>query len=224
MPFYGVYFGPKHGDNKVFASWDECKTHVYGRKSKYKKFATADEARHFSQYGVIKDVADDLNKEEITCFCDGGEQKGRSGSGVVILNATNKQVEISASGRAPHTNNRAELTAVILALTHEVVQCSLKNIVIHTDSMYTINCMTAWMPKWRHNGFRSNSGPVKNQDLLKELDNIIQTLKPRTVRFQHVRGHHGNKYNELVDALATKALVAQFRPEHEQETCAENHE
>ena len=57
--------------------------------------------------------------------------------------------------------------------------------------MYVIGSMTK---NWKRN---------KNVDLFSELDNIYKQFK--TIVFMHVKGHSGDKYNELCDKLAVIA-------------------
>ncbi|KAI8930704.1 hypothetical protein NX059_012313 [Plenodomus lindquistii] len=71
------------------------------------------------------------------------------------------------------TNQRAELTAVVLALKVALTRSEQLNIRapldvrIETDSKYALGCMTTWMPKWESNGFINAAGyEVANRDLL----------------------------------------------------------
>lgn len=90
------------------------------------------------------------------------------------------------------TNNRMEITAVIKALYWlEENKKSSEDIVIYTDSMYVIGSMTK---NWKRN---------KNIDLFDELDQIYNKFK--SILFMHVKGHSGDKYNELCDKLAVVA-------------------
>ena len=79
-----------------------------------------------------------------------------------------------------------EMTAVIKGL--EAVDASA-NVLISSDSTYVINTMTkGWKRK-------------VNQDLWDQLDRLIGS---RNVSWRWVRGHNGDRGNELADALATK--------------------
>ena len=97
----------------------------------------------------------------------------------------------------PVTNNRAELTAVIEALS------SLTNastVDLTTDSEYVMKGATEWLHGWKRKGWKTASKkPVKNADLWRQLD---QLLEVHSVRFHWVRGHSGHPENELADALA----------------------
>ena len=75
---------------------------------------------------------------------------------------------------------------------------------IRTDSQYTINCLTTWLPSWQRKGYLTgrNPGPgkeLKNLDLIKHL---VVLLDRHTVRFKYVRAHVGIEGNEGADVRA----------------------
>ena len=79
-----------------------------------------------------------------------------------------------------------EMTAVIKGL--EAVDPSAR-VLISSDSTYVVNTMTkGWKRK-------------ANQDLWEQLDALV---KNRAISWQWVRGHSGDRGNELADSLATK--------------------
>lgn len=101
-----------------------------------------------------------------------------------------------SNGAEPNTtNNRMELMACIQAL--KVATPHGTPITLYTDSTYVKNGITQWILKWRVNGWKSSSGPVKNQDLWKELDKLNQN-----VSWNWVKAHANNPYNNAVDELA----------------------
>ena len=109
---------------------------------------------------------------------------GRGGWGAVIQhNGTQK---IISGGEPQTTNNRMEITAVIKGL--EAVD-PLANVLVSSDSTYVINTMTkGWKRKANH-------------DLWEQLDRLA---RDRNISWRWVRGHNGDRGNELADALATK--------------------
>ena len=99
------------------------------------------------------------------------------------------------------TNNRMELKAPIMALKKIK---SNSEIIIYTDSTYFKNGITEWIKKWEKNGWRNASKkPVKNKDLWILLDNLNRKNK---ITWRWVKGHSGNKYNNLADELASDAI------------------
>ena len=122
---------------------------------------------------------------------------GAGGWAAVIVDERNHREEIY--GGAEHTtNNRMELTAAIKALEKISVGASVE---LFTDSNYLKNAFTnGWLVKWKSNGWRTaTKSPVLNKDLWQELDALIAT---RTVKFNWVKGHAGNHFNERCDELA----------------------
>lgn len=80
------------------------------------------------------------------------------------------------------------------------------NIVLLTDSAYIANCFKQkWYKSWEKNGWRksSNNKPVKNQEYWKSLLKLYRSLD--NVEINHIKGHAGNKFNEMADSLAVAA-------------------
>jgi ribonuclease HI len=85
---------------------------------------------------------------------------------------------------------------------------------IVSDSTYVVKCFNdGWWVKWERNGWRnSQKQPVANTDLWKPL---IELVKERQPAFRWVKGHSGNRMNDLVDKLAVAASRGPFTPESE---------
>ena len=100
-------------------------------------------------------------------------------------------------GEVETTNNRMELTAVIEGLR------ALKRtsrVVICTDSQYVKNGMESWIHGWKKNGWKTAAKkPVKNEDLWRELDELVSRHQ---VSWTWVKGHAGHPENEKADELA----------------------
>ena len=125
-------------------------------------------------------------KPKTVIYTDGSclGNPGPGGYGAVIT-TTEQYQEISA-GYQLTTNNRMEMTAVIKGL--EAVDPSSK-VLISSDSTYVVNTMTkGWKRKANH-------------DLWEQLDALV---KNRDISWQWVRGHSGDRGNELADSLAAK--------------------
>ena len=74
---------------------------------------------------------------------------------------------------------------------------------LHTDSQYVQQGISSWIKKWKLNGWKTASRePVKNQDLWQQLDALAAQL---SLEWMWVKGHAGNRYNELCDSLAVEA-------------------
>ncbi len=142
---------------------------------------------------------------EVHLFTDGGcsGNPGPGGWAYLLQHpATGKQIERSG-GERETTNNRMELTALIKGLS------ALKKpscVQLFTDSVYVGKGISEWMTKWKANGWRRKEGKrmvaVKNEDLWRRLDELLQTHE---VRYTRVAGHSGHPENERVDQLAVAA-------------------
>lgn len=90
------------------------------------------------------------------------------------------------------TNQRAELTAIILALQRAIERYNgLRTnprfkLTIYSDSQYSVNCMTKWLPKWLANGWMNAKGKeVVNRDLIEEAIDLEARLN-RAGRVKYV--------------------------------------
>ena len=125
---------------------------------------------------------------------------GPGGWGVVLRYGT---VVKELHGSDPlTTNNRMELMAAIRALESLTRRSTVR---LHTDSSYLRNGVTAWLPTWKRNGWRTASKqPVKNEDLWRRLDDAAGR---HDVQWLWVKGHAGDPGNERADALANQGMA-----------------
>ncbi|EEG34754.1 ribonuclease HI [Neisseria flavescens NRL30031/H210] len=125
---------------------------------------------------------------------------GAGGWGVFMRYGTHEKELFG--GEAETTNNRMELTAVIEGLKSLKRRCQ---VVICTDSQYVKNGMESWIHGWKKNGWKTAAKkPVKNDDLWKELDSLVQQ---HDVRWTWVKGHAGHPENEKADELANQGAA-----------------
>ena len=120
---------------------------------------------------------------------------GPGGWGVLIQYQDNEKEYFG--GNKNTTNNQMELQAAIegLKLLKEVCIVNLT-----TDSKYVMQGITSWIKKWKINKWKnSNKKDVKNKELWIELDKLCMK---HDVRWNWVKGHSGDKFNEEVDKLA----------------------
>jgi ribonuclease HI len=142
---------------------------------------------------------------EVQLFADGAcsGNPGPGGWAFILRHVATEKEKEGFGAERDTTNNRMELTAVIRGLETLNRPTSIELV---TDSVYVGKGITEWMPKWKSNGWRrSERGrlhAVKNEDLWRRLDELLQRHR---VRFTHVRGHSGHVENERCDALAVAA-------------------
>ena len=142
------------------------------------------------------------DKPKVTIYTDGGcePNPGMGGWGAVLL-SRGRRKEISGAD-SESTNNRMELTAAIRALETLKKPCM---VTLYTDSEYLKKGITEWMPSWKKRNWKRKSGELKNVDLWKMLDKLIQK---HDIDWNWVRGHTGVVENERCDVLATLAREA----------------
>jgi ribonuclease HI len=103
------------------------------------------------------------------------------------------------------TNQRTEIYAMYIALKiiNEISSIddissineisSIDEIYIYSDSIYTIKCITEWIPKWEKNNWKKSDGKdVLNKDLLLLLwdqYNLVKTI--RSLKLIHINSHTG---------------------------------
>ena len=129
--------------------------------------------------------------------CTGNPGKGGFGA-VLIYNGNEKQI---SRGYRKTTNNRMELLAAIEALSLLKEPC---NVTLYSDSKYLTDAINQkWLDSWQKNGWKkADKKSVLNTDL---WTRIIKLTETHNVTFVWVKGHAGNKYNEICDTLAVDA-------------------
>ncbi|MDR2942251.1 MAG: ribonuclease HI [Treponema sp.] len=145
-------------------------------------------------------------------FTDGG-CSGNPGPGgwayVIVIQALHEEqiAKKEYGGQKDTTNNRMELTAVIEALRAlKTMNDAPRKATVCTDSQYVQKGITEWIRAWKANSWKtSGKKPVKNQDLWVELDKLAGEF---TLNWEWVRGHAGNKYNELCDKMTQEAIAS----------------
>jgi len=135
-----------------------------------------------------------------------GACKGNPGPGgwACILRYGEHKKELY--GCAPQTtNNRMELTAAIEGLKAIKEPCMVK---IVTDSNYLKDGITTWIHNWKRRGWvTGDKKPVVNQDLWRELDELVQKHK---TEWAWTKGHASHGDNNRCDELATMAALKQI--------------
>lgn len=120
---------------------------------------------------------------------------GPGGYGVVLMSGGHTK-ELS-QGYVKTTNNRMELLSVIVGL--ETLKGTGHDVFVFSDSKYVVDAINQ---KWLFGWVKKNFKGKKNVDLWKRF---LQIYPKHKVRFEWVKGHDGNQYNERCDRLAVKA-------------------
>ena len=134
----------------------------------------------------------------VTIYTDGA-CRGNPGPGgwgaILVYNGHEKEL---SGGERETTNNKMELTAVIMALSALKEPCIVE---LYSDSTYVINGLSkGWAVSWRKNGWRkADKKPALNADLWQRL---LDLLDRHEVTVRWVKGHDGHPENERCDRLA----------------------
>lgn len=134
-----------------------------------------------------------------------GACSGNPGPGgwAAVLRYNRHEKEIWGSEKLT-TNNRMELRAAIEALRALKEDCEVELV---TDSEYLKNGITTWIHSWKRKGWMTASKkPVLNQDLWKELDELVRRHK---IAWVWTKGHASHADNNRCDELATRAAREQ---------------
>lgn len=139
--------------------------------------------------------------KEVSIYTDGA-CRGNPGPGgyaaVLIYKSKRKTIK---GGFRHTTNNRMEMLGVIEGLKALKESCIVN---LFSDSKYICDAINkGWITKWKlKNWMRTPADEVKNPDLWKEID---QMLNKHKVKISWVKGHAGNELNNAADEAAVSA-------------------
>ena len=141
--------------------------------------------------------------KDVKIYTDGGciGNPGPGGYGVVLLFGEHRK-ELSDSFKET-TNNRMELLACIKGLEALKEKCRVE---LYSDSKYVVDGINkGWAQRWQKNNWIRNKKTgdrAVNPDLWQQL---LELVKQHDVTMNWVKGHAGNKENEICDELANTA-------------------
>ena len=148
---------------------------------------------------------DEQQEATIHLFTDGGcsGNPGPGGWAYVLRHLPSGKEKETSGGEAETTNNRMELEAVIQGLATLTQACY---VTLFTDSVYVGKGISEWLPRWKMNGWKRKEKnrlvPIKNEDLWRRLDALLQQHRVEYIR---VAGHSGHPENDRCDELAVAA-------------------
>lgn len=149
-------------------------------------------------------------------FTDGacssnGRPGAKAGFAVWFPDHQSMSVSMKVPVDQAQTNQRAELSAIHQStLILEENGFHDEDIVIYTDSDYSINCLTKWITGWVARGWKTSAGgDVLHRDLIESTSKRLAKFK--SYRFVHVRSHTGgeddlSKNNDIVDRMARATI------------------
>lgn len=182
---------------------------------------------------MIENKQSELDRSTIEVYSDGAASPnpGLSGYGFVIRyldpfdeSDDPKEITIPGSQGFRHsTSSRMEMMGSLAGLTNleeELIKLKAASsddkplpfrfIRCVSDSSYLCGGFTkGWVRNWKTNHWLTrDNNPVKNQDLWTAIDEIMEKFKKEhgiAVRFAHIPGHKGYKFNEECDKMAVAA-------------------
>ena len=144
--------------------------------------------------------------KQVEIFTDGAcsGNPGPGGYGVILRYG--KNVKELSGGSPDTTNNRMELTGVIVGLSALKEPCNVR---LTTDSKYVVDSITkGWVYGWKKRGWiKSDKKPALNVDLWEQL---LTLTEGHEMVYHWVKGHAENPYNNRCDEMA----VAESRKFH----------
>lgn len=199
-----VYAVRKGRTTGLFMSWDDCKAQVDGfAGAEYKSFA--DPADAMAYLGLISGTGAPGGSgfpEGVRAYVDGSfdAANGRYSCGVVIVETDaegkSETTELNAAfddaEAAQQRNIAGEIMGSKLAIDHCMAN-GLKSVEIYHDY--------EGIGAWADGRWKANNPLTKGY-----RDYVADARKSMDIRFVKVKAHAGNKYNELADRLAKKAL------------------
>ena len=190
--YYAVRKGTKTG---IFNTWDECKKNVDGFSgAQYKSFKTKEEA--LAYIGDGNEVKID-NTNGVIAYVDGSYNIATKefSYGMVILRDSKEYTfnkKFDDKDLASMRNVAGEIKGAQAAMAYAVEE-GLKEITIYYDY--------AGIAFWCLGDWKANKeGTIAYKEY---YDSIKELVK---VNFVKVKGHSGDKYNDMADALAKEAL------------------
>jgi hypothetical protein len=88
--------------------------------------------------------------------------------------------------------------------------CLDEDIVVYSDSDYSIKCVSTWVTGWISRGWKTSDGKaVSHRDLIEDI--VTRISKFKSHRFVHVKAHTGGSddlsiQNDRVDRMAREAV------------------
>ena len=200
---YAVKKGRKVG---IFDTWEECKTQINGYSgSVYKSFHDRKDALAYLNEGeptlTVENLKDeDLKENEIKIYIDGSNhgETGLYSYGIVCLlrnKSIEKEFETMKGVGLKHKEMRNVAGEIVAAL--KAVEWAIKN---GYEKVYLYHDYSG-TAEWIKGNWEAKKEGVQN------YVSIMNRLKEKIdIGFVKVKGHSGDKYNELADKLAGEAI------------------
>lgn len=206
--YYSVYRG-KSGVPKVLTSWEECKKEVIGCKGAiYKSFKTELEAIEFLSLNAkgkgeinssnAKEEDSLIDTSGLIIYVDGSFslEKGNYSYGLVAIEDGEEIYRDYGAGEDPDAVALRNVAGEVLG-SLKAAEYSINKGYKEVKIVYDYQGVECWaLGTWK-----------RNKELTESYHKAMQeNMKKINIRFVKVKGHSGDKYNDIADKLAKKAL------------------
>lgn len=195
MPYYKVVYRAHLEGSETIKARNKSEAQRIIRETVGKKLISTDAPipgtdLHCSGITVVGVIPQEASPTFLI-YTDGGyHQYKDEGAYAYIILKDDKIIRKDAKVIRHESNNRGELKAIIEA----VASCPPGAILtIRSDSQYAINTL---MGVWRRN---------TNLDLFEKWEIMVKEKNP-DITFEWVRGHSGDRYNEMCDHMCDEAV------------------
>lgn len=190
--FYAVRNGKQIG---IFNTWDECKKQVMGYSgAEYKSFLTLDDA---NAYLKKEDAPSAESLGGAIAYVDGSYlHSSKKFSFGVVLFLNGEELHFKEAFSDPELATMRNVAGEIKGAEFVMKYCAEHNIPA-VDIYYDY----AGIEKWCNGDWKTNKDGTKAYRAA-----YLNYSKKVKISFKKVKGHSGNKYNDLVDSLAKSAL------------------
>lgn len=192
--FYAVRKGKQPG---IYTSWDACKRQVDGFSgAEYKSFQTEAEAKQYLDGGA-SEVQVEEDGDTLVAYVDGSYHVGTKefSYGMVLLYQGGEE-QFSQKVEEPELsemrNVAGEIKGAEAAMAYAVKHQIPKLVIYHDYEGIAKWCTGAWQTK--------KEGTKVYKQYYDSIKDQVQ------IEFRKVKGHSGDRYNDLADQLAKKAL------------------
>lgn len=199
-----VYAVRKGRATGLFMTWDDCKAQVDGfAGAEYKSFADPAEAMAYLGLSGQPAAEADGFPEGVRAYVDGSydASSGRFSCGVVIIetgaDGKSETTELKSAFDDPEAAAQRNVAGEIMGSKLAIDWC-LANGIKEVEIYHDYEGIGAWADRrWKANnpltqGYR---------------DYVAEARKKIDIKFVKVKGHSGNKYNDIADRLAREALA-----------------
>ena len=200
--YYAVRVGKVPG---IYQTWDECKKNVHGfPAAEYKSFMSMEEAKAYMGREAVQEIngktgsgnMEDVMPDNDYAVVDGSFNiaTGVYGYGGFLMH-DGVRYELSGNGSdkemASMRNVAGEIFGSMAAMEY-AVNHGITNLSIYYDYM--------GVSKWCTGEWKANKkGTIAYRDYYNKIKTKVN------VQFEKVKGHSGDKYNDMADMLAKKA-------------------